>query len=139
MKFEEGKIQEGKSLEKDLGNGKNREGKKIRWNSKGKSLEKDLRSRKNRELKKEKNFIKLEERKIRGGKNSKREKFGEGFKEEEKSRGEKEKILDENWGEKNLGKKDLKERKKLGTKKRKRILLNSRREKFEEEKIWRRI
>lgn len=30
MKFEEGKIQEGKSLEKDLGNGKNREGKKIR-------------------------------------------------------------------------------------------------------------
>lgn len=38
-----------------------------------------------------------------------------------------------------MGKKDLKERKKLGTKKRKRILLNSRREKFEEEKIWRRI
>lgn len=89
-------------------------------------MEKDLRSRKNRELKKEKNFIKLEERKIRGGKNSKREKFGEGFKEEEKSRGEKEKILDETLGGKNL-EKNLRSGKNRELKKEK----NSKREKLE--------
>ena len=61
-----------------------KKGKRFRKTRREKCLEKDLKCGKNRDLKKEINFIKLEEGKIRGNKNSKisknsrKEKFEEG-------------------------------------------------------------
>ena len=67
-------------------------------------MEKDLKERKKSGTKKGKRTLLKGRGKIRGTKNSKKKKFGEGFKEEEKSRGEKEKILGETRGGKNLEK-----------------------------------
>lgn len=84
--------------------------------------------------------MKLEEGNIRRGKNSRREKFEEGFREREKSRRKKNsmKLEGKKFGE------GFKEQKKSGTKKGKKLHKtrrekNSRREKFEEGKVWRRI